>query len=196
MKKSIRGFTLPELMVVLAIAAAILAIGAPSFRDFQRNNRLTGAANDVLGLLITSRAEALRRSNNVSMCTTESPDDDDAACDADGTHWLVFQDTNGDCVHDAGEEKIVGLRIDDDVKPATNSDCLSFGSNGYKRMVGDRPTTAHILYCDERKNSPRNKGGKESAARGVEVTPTGRAVVIKLVDEIDGWSGDDGVECP
>jgi prepilin-type N-terminal cleavage/methylation domain-containing protein len=195
MNKSSRGFTLPELMVVLAIAAAILAIGAPSFRDFQRNNRLTVAANDVLGMLITSRAEALRRSNNVSMCTSAKPDDLDAACGA-GTGWIVFQDDNGDCVRDDGEERIVGLRVDDDVNAETNSDCLSFGSNGYKKVVGDRPTTVHMLYCDDRKNAPRIEGGTESAARGIEITPTGRAAVVKLVDKIDAWGGDDGVECP
>jgi type IV fimbrial biogenesis protein FimT len=195
MKKRIRGFTLPELMVVLALAATILAIGTPSFRDYQRNNRLTVAANDVLGMLITSRAEALRRSNNVSMCTSDDPNPDDAGC-GDGSGWIVFQDDNGDCVRDAGEEKIVGLRVDTDVNAVTNSDCLSFGSIGYKRVVGDRPTTAHMLYCDSRGNTPRNKGGKESAARGVEVTPTGRAAVVKLVDELDAWGGDDGVECP
>jgi len=49
---------------------------------------------------------------------------------------------------------------------------------------------------DDRKNAPRIKSGQESAARGVEVMPTGRAMVIKLVDEIDAWGGDDGVECP
>jgi len=195
MNKRNRGFTLPELMVVLAIAAAILAIGAPSFRDFQRNNRLTVAANDVLGALITSRAEALRRSNNVSMCTSADPDADDAVC-GDGTGWLVFEDDNGDCIRDADEDKIVGQRVDNDVNAVTNTDCLSFSSNGYKRVVGDRPTTAHILYCDDRKNAPRVANGKESAARGVEVMPTGRAMVVKLVDTIDSWSGDDGVECP
>lgn len=195
MNKSSRGFTLPELMVVLGIAAAILAIGTPSFRDFQRNNRLTGAANDVLGTLITARAEALRRSNNVSMCTSAKPNADDAVC-GDGTSWIVFEDDNGDCIRDAGEEKVLGLRVDDDVNAVSNTDCLSFGSNGYKRVVGDRPTTAHMLFCDDRKNAPRVPNGDISAARGVEVMPTGRAMVIKLVDQIDAWSGDDGVECP
>ena len=61
MKSRSRGFTLPELMVVLALAAMILAIGVPNFREFQRNNRLTVAANDVLGLILSSRGEALTR---------------------------------------------------------------------------------------------------------------------------------------
>ena len=196
MNKRSHGFTLPELIVVLAIAAAILAIGAPSFRDFQRNNRLTVAANDVLSALITSRAEALRRSNNVSMCTSANPSATDATCGA-GSGWLVFQDDNGDCARQSGEEKILGQTVDSDVNAVTNVDCMSFGSNGYKRVIGTTPTTVHMLYCDDRKNTPRNGSGTESAARGVEVMPTGRATVVKLMKEIDGWSaGDDGVECP
>ncbi len=35
-------------MIVLLLAGAILAIGAPSFGDMMRNNRLTQAANDFL----------------------------------------------------------------------------------------------------------------------------------------------------
>ena len=195
MNKRRRGFTLPELMVVLAIAGTILAIGAPSFRDFQRNNRLTVAANDVLSALITSRAEALRRSNNVSMCTSANPSSDTAKCGT-GAGWLVYQDDNGDCVRDDAEEKILGQTVDTDVSASGNVTCLSFGSNGYKRVIGTDPTTVHLLYCDSRGNTPRNKGGTESAARGVEVMPTGRAAVIKLVDEIDAWGGgSDGVEC-
>jgi len=187
---------LPELVVVLAIAATILAIGAPSFRDFQRNNRLTVAANNVLSLLITSRSEALRRSNNVSMCTSANPTPDDATCGA-GTGWIVFQDDNGDCARDAAEQKIVGQTVDTDVNAVTNVTCLSFASTGYKRVIGTTPTTAHMLYCDDRKNTPRNGSGTESAARGVEVMPTGRATVVKTIAEISAWSGGaDGVKCP
>ena len=37
MQSRSRGFTLLELMVVMALAAVILGIGVPSFREFQRN---------------------------------------------------------------------------------------------------------------------------------------------------------------
>lgn len=191
-----RGFTLPELMVVLSIAAAILAIGAPSFRDFHRNNRLTVAANDVLGMVLTSRAEALRRQRTVSMCTTSDPTDEDAVCGA-GTGWLVFVDADDNCERDAGEEFVTSLRVDDDVTAATNGDCVSFASTGFRRIVGGQPATQHMLYCDARGNTARTPGSNNSAARGIEVMPTGRAAVIKYVDQMDAWaSGDEGVECP
>ena len=38
--------------------------------------------------------------------------------------------------------------------------------------------------------------GAESAARGIEIPPTGRGVVVRRVDEMTAWSdGDDPVEC-
>ena len=196
MKISNRGFTLPELMVVLAIAAAILGIGVPNFRDFQRNNRLTVAANDTLGGVITSRAEALRRQVTISMCPSADPLAVNATCGS-GSGWIVFEDTDGNCDRADTEELITGARIDDDVQAATNSGCISFASTGFKRVVAGEPATSYILYCDDRGNTPKNPGGPDSAARGVEVPPTGRGAVIRQVDEIAAWADvADPVECP
>jgi len=183
-------------MVVLALAAAILAIGVPNFRDFQRNNRLTVAANDTLGGVITSRAEALRRQVTISMCPSADPLADDATCGA-GDGWIVFVDTDGNCERADAEELITGTRIDDDVDVATNSGCISFASTGFKRVVAGEPATSYVLFCDERGNTPRSPGNPVSNARGVEIPPTGRGAVMRRVDEIAAWADvDDPVECP
>ena len=190
-----RGFTLFELMMVLALAAIILGIGVPNFRDFQRNNRLTVAANNVLGMVITSRSEALRRQAVVSMCPSAAPEDDDATCGA-GSGWIVFEDTNANCVRDADEELLSNTTVDTDVNATSNTDCISFATTGFKRVVAGQPTTSHMMYCDDRGNTPRAPGGPVSAARGVEVAPTGRGAVARMVDEMTAWSeGDDPVEC-
>lgn len=195
MKQVSRGFTLMELMVVLALAAVIFTIAGPSFRDFQRNNRLTVAANDVLGMVITSRSEALRRQITISMCTSADPEDDDATCGA-GTGWIVFEDPNADCARAATEEWITGVRVSSDVEAYANTDCISFATTGFKRVVAGKPTTSRLLYCDDRGNALRLPGGNESAARGVEVPPTGRGAVVKRMDEIATWAdGADDVEC-
>jgi type IV fimbrial biogenesis protein FimT len=196
MKSRSRGFTLMELVVVLALAAVIIGIGVPSFRDFQRNNRLTVAANDVLGMVITSRAEALRRQQVISMCPSADPLAEDAVCGS-GPGWIVFEDPDADCDRADAEELIAGTSIDTDVMAATNSGCLSFAGTGFKRVVAGEPSTSYMLYCDERGNTPRNPGGTDSAARGVEVPPTGRGAVMRRVDELEAWSDvDDPVVCP
>ena len=190
-----RGFTLFELMMVMALAAVILGIGVPNFRDFQRNNRLTVAANDVLGMVITSRAEALRRQITISMCPSADPEDEDATC-GDGSGWIVFEDPDANCEREADEEWISGTRVDTDVNASSNTDCISFATTGFKRVVAGQPTTSRMMYCDDRGNAARFPGGAESAARGVEVPPTGRGVVVRRVDEMTAWSdGDNPVEC-
>ena len=84
-----------------------------------------------------------------------------------------------------------------DVKAATNGSCVSFASTGFRRIVGGQPATQHMLYCDDRGNAPRTPSSDISAARGIEVMPTGRGTVIKSVAKIDGWaSGDATVKCP
>jgi len=196
MKTRSRGFTLYELMVVLALAAVILGVGVPNFREFQRNNRMTVAANDTLGGVITSRAEALRRQVTISMCPSADPLAADATCGS-GSGWIVFEDADSNCDRADSEELIVGTRIDDDVEAVTNSGCISFASTGFKRVVPGEPATSYVLFCDDRGNTPRNPGGSDSAARGVEIPPTGRGAVIRRVDEIAAWAEvDDPVECP
>jgi len=184
-----------ELMVVLSLAAVILGIGVPNFRDFQRNNRLTVAANDVLGAVLNSRGEALRRQVMISMCTSPAPNDADATCGA-GSGWIVFEDPDGNCIRDGAEELINSATVDTDVNASSNTTCMSFATNGFKRLVPGEPTTAHMLYCDDRGNTARNAGGTDSTARGIEVLPTGRGTVIRNVDELGSWDGgDEGVAC-
>lgn len=62
-----RGFTLIELMVVIAVLAIMLALAAPSFADFFQRYRLRGAADKVVTLLASARAEAVMRNRNVSI---------------------------------------------------------------------------------------------------------------------------------
>ena len=70
-----------ELMVTLVVAAVILGMGVPSFREYQRNNRLTVSANDMLSLAIASRNEAIRRQSTVSLCPSAAPTSTTATSD-------------------------------------------------------------------------------------------------------------------
>src|SRR5262245_19540720 len=94
MKHRSRGFTLLELMVVLALAAVILALGAPAFNDFRANNRLTGVANDFLGALQVARTEAIKRQVPASVC----PSDDGSSCTSGNFRgWIAFVDADSSC---------------------------------------------------------------------------------------------------
>ena len=197
MKYRSRGFTLLELMVVLTLAAVILAIATPSFNNFRRNSRLTAVANDYLGSMQTARSEAIKRQLSVSMCPSDNPDATSPTCST-GTFrgWFVFVDQDSDCVLDTGERVVrIQSRIDGSastpIYPVSNGICISFASSGFRQNVGSKDTASRTVFCDSRGNTEQD-GTEQSTARGIEVTPTGRARVTREVGEIAAWS----LTCP
>jgi type IV fimbrial biogenesis protein FimT len=84
------GFSLLELMVTITVAAILLAIAVPSFRDVIHRNQVTAGSNDVLASLAYARSEAIDRGQMVSMC----PSSDGTACTAAGQDfaqgWMVY----------------------------------------------------------------------------------------------------------
>jgi type IV fimbrial biogenesis protein FimT len=88
--KRISGFSLLEVMTAVALISILLALAAPSFRDFTRNNRVTAANNDLVSALNLARSEATRRSTPVTICASANGTTCGAATDwASG--WIVFQ---------------------------------------------------------------------------------------------------------
>jgi type IV fimbrial biogenesis protein FimT len=193
-----RGFTLMEMMMVLALTAVILAIGAPSFSEFRQNSQMTGVANDFLTTIVNARSEALKRQSFVAVCPSSTPLSDAATCDAaDPTGWIAFTDTNGNCVRDVGDEIFAtGARPSDLVTADGNGNCISFGNNGFQRTVAGRPSLSRAIFCDERGNVARGGTG-QSTARGLELLPTGRAAVETRLATLTSWAGGAGpVACP
>lgn len=67
MQFRVRGFTLIELMVVVALAAILLGIGVPSFNGFVAGQRVKAAAGDYAMALVLARAEAIKRNGDVTI---------------------------------------------------------------------------------------------------------------------------------
>lgn len=67
-----RGFTLVELMVTVAVAAVLLMIAVPSFRNITLSNRLNTAANDLVNAISVARMEAVKRNASTQFCSNSA----------------------------------------------------------------------------------------------------------------------------
>lgn len=65
----VRGFTLLEAMVVVAILAILSTIAMPSFRTMVANQRVSSAATELQTLLLFARAEAVYRQSEILLTT-------------------------------------------------------------------------------------------------------------------------------
>jgi len=85
------GFTLIELMFTLALAAIVITLGVPGFRNFIESNQATAAANGLLAALNTARSESVTRNLPVAVCASS----DGTSCtgkDNWAVGWIVFTD--------------------------------------------------------------------------------------------------------
>jgi len=209
MKAKSAGFTLLEIMIVIALLAVLIGLAAPSFGDFIRNSRLTGKANDMLAGLNLARTEAIKRHVPVTVCATDDVEAVTPECDADADfgQWIVFVDDGSDPddpadpldpivdpangTFEPGAGEVLLLRSSPSIAsiatlPSADVEgYVQYGLDGFQRRDGGAaPTDLTILMCDDRGNKAVS-GPDISAARAVFVSRTGRAEVSRSVDRID-----------
>lgn len=101
MKKLNHGFTLIELMVVVAIIAILAYIAIPSYMEFITNRRLIDSAEFIQGKLNFARAEAIKQSKTIYFGVTSGTSwdigiGDQSACDgSSSTDCNISTSVNG-----------------------------------------------------------------------------------------------------
>ncbi len=91
------GFTMLELMVVIAIAGVLTAVAAPAFSSFISSTRLTSTASRLTADVSLARGEAIKRNSRVLACVRNTAGTDCSASTNWAAGWLVCYDneTNG-----------------------------------------------------------------------------------------------------
>lgn len=91
--RRLRGFTLLEVLVTLAIAGILVAVGVPGLTTFIANNRMVSQVNAMVGMLNAARVEAIAQRRTVTVCGSA----DGVACNGTwSANWIAFIDRNGD----------------------------------------------------------------------------------------------------
>lgn len=92
--KSDKGFSLIELMVVIAIIAIVVAVAAPSYESMMAGSRLTSSSNTLVGALRLARSEAVTSKQNVFVCSS----DDQATCAGSWANGGVVRRADGQVI--------------------------------------------------------------------------------------------------
>ena len=169
------GFTLIELMVVLAIAAILVTLAAPSFVRLIQSSQVTGAVNTFLADVRFARSEAVRLGSTVTMCFRRSTDDATGPyCGSDTTvgwanGWVIFRDINEDGTRDYNSDASLNdtmLRIQDPITaigtiPQTSASVKKFKFLPTGRMLNPVTLTFGGSYpIDVQRNVCLNVGGR------------------------------------
>lgn len=88
---ALQGFSLAELMVVMAILGILAAIAAPSFNETILSTKLRAYANSLVGHAYLARGEAIKHNAPVTLCVSA----DGTSCAAGGWEqgWIVLSGT-------------------------------------------------------------------------------------------------------
>ena len=89
--RAARGFTFVEVIVTVAVAAILLGVAAPSFRELVVGQRRDAVVRALAGDLRFARSESIKRASRIGLCARAA-----GAAEACGTNWsegwLVWSD--------------------------------------------------------------------------------------------------------
>jgi type IV fimbrial biogenesis protein FimT len=178
MKKSL-GYTLIELMSMLAVVSILVSVGLPMLNVFFDSNRMVSNTNDLVAGLNIARSEAIKQQIRITLCQSA----DSASCTGSGQWedgWIVFQDPNGNATVDGGERILrLNAAVDGQVTIRSNdvgnliASSVSFTSRGLPKALNGGAQSGTFRICDKR-GLKVNADGVSTVARGVVLSPSGK----------------------
>ncbi|MDH5324190.1 MAG: GspH/FimT family pseudopilin [Gammaproteobacteria bacterium] len=174
-----RGFTLLELIAVLAIAGIVLTMAVPSFSVAMKNNSIAIQTNNLIADINLARSEAINRGRSVMICRSADPGANPPVCGGSVNDWsggwLIFASGDSNTQYDTATDTL--LRVTDlnpekgvtVISNATANTNLEYRADGSVNQGGN---TSLFAICD-----PRGKDfGKQ-----IQISPTGRPRLVSPV---------------
>ena len=153
------GFTLVELMVVVAIAGIAMAFAIPAMGTFIKNERLVTQINTLVGHLAYARSEAVTRRQQVILCASGNMTSCSGTDWAAG--WILFIDADNSSTFN-GELILRAKAPLAGIGTTLNS---STGSMIIYDNRGFSPNSGVFSLCDDR---------REPHVKSISITNTGR----------------------
>lgn len=149
--KNNRGFTLIELMLTIAIAGVLLAVGIPSFQGFIANSNMAATNNSLVYSIQLARSTSMERLSSAGVCVSNDPEAEDASCDAGAGYasgWIVYADDNSNGARDAGEDVLERVAAPGNAftftPDATFENQIYFNDSGASINVANVPISGKI----------------------------------------------------
>lgn len=154
------GFTLVELMIVIAIMAIMMAVAAPGWIDTVRNGAVKSTGDRLLSSMSFARSEAIKRNTIVSVC----PSSNSTTCSGswgNGSGWIVISDSEVIRTYN---------QLEDDVLISGSSQ-IDFQGSG----TGATTATLKVIHSEAQDSG--------DAYQDIVVTATGRAFVYNKSED-------------
>lgn len=109
-RMGIAGFTLVEMLVVMALIALIMSLAAPSFERLSKAASISSAVDQFMTDMRFARSEAIRRGGGVVLCRSDDPESPAPDCavapSSQGwaSGWILFHDLDGNGLRGADED--------------------------------------------------------------------------------------------
>lgn len=184
-----RGFTMIELMVTIAVLAILMAVAAPSFTNVMRKNDVSAANNALLADLSYARTEAVNRHVTVSICPSTTGHSCSSST-AYETGWIVYTYVPGKAASntdfDSDDTDNILLRSTQAPKgvsiQAKSATVISFGQQGQLK-----PDTALAFEVCYRAKGEAGTGTSTTAVPGahMDVSGSGSVATSKLDPKAD-----------
>lgn len=163
-----RGFTLVEMIVVVAIMALLAALAMPSMIGWVRNNKVRTVSDSLQNGLRMAQAEATRRSRQmVFSLTDDTPNSTSYTAKASGSNWAISTVVPADSdvtaafveagiLRDVGSSVVIsgpksicfssiGRLVPNDAPGPTDAKCLAATAAQYDIAMSDSKTGDRAL---------------------------------------------------
>lgn len=188
----LRGFTLIELMMVMAISGIVLALGTPSFISTIQENRLRSQTFEMANLLAYARSEAAKRPNTtVTICPAATLTSTSGCSNVNTWEngWIVLSDVNGNRSFDAATDTV--LKVSPTLSNNNTLRTVGFASLNYIQFdnQGMPANSGTFVVCDTR-------GATSAKALVISISGQVRLAVDEDGDGIVNAHDASEVACP